>query len=196
MQAMASAGVDVVVVAVTDGEASHPRARASGRDLALVRTDESRRALERLGCGSARVDRLHIADGRVGEHAALVTDFLVHHLGPDDLCLVPWRSDGHPDHDATSLAAAAAAHVAGAPILEYLVWAWHWAGPQSAEVPWSRCRRLNLSRRQAARKRWASYAFRSQIRPMGSDHDGKPLLSDRVLRRFWRPFEVYIEAKA
>ena len=63
-------------------------------------------------------------------------------------------------------------------------------------MPWGRCRRLDLGRHQAARKRWASYAFTSQIRPFGPDHDGMPLLSDRVLRRFWRPFEVFIEEQA
>ena len=78
-------------------------------------------------------------------------------------------------------------------ILEYLVWAWHWATPESTDVPWHRCVRLELGRRQAARKRWATHAFATQIRPFGPDHGGRPLLPDSVLRRFWRPFEVFIE---
>jgi LmbE family N-acetylglucosaminyl deacetylase len=196
LQSMTSARVPMVLVAVTDGEASHPRTQAAGHDLARMRTRESCRALERLGCGAPRVHRLGVADGGVADHTGLVADFLADLLGPDDLCLVPWRSDGHPDHDATGRAAVAAARSTRTPVLEYLVWAWHWAGPQSTDVPWERCRRLNLSRHQAARKRWASYAFTSQIRPLGPDHDGKPLLSDGVLRRFWRPFEVFIEADA
>ena len=52
-------------------------------------------------------------------------------LGPDDLCLSPWRSDGHPDHDATGHAAVAAARLTRTPVLEYLVWAWHWATPEN-----------------------------------------------------------------
>jgi LmbE family N-acetylglucosaminyl deacetylase len=193
LRSMAGAGVETVVVAVTDGEASHPRAHRAGHDLAMTRALERQRALNRLGCGSTHIHRLGFADGTVAEQRERLTDVLCRLLGPEDLCLVPWRSDGHPDHDATGHAAVAAAQATQTRLLEYPVWAWHWARPESADVPWSRCRRFDLSRRQAARKRWASYAFTSQIRPLGSDHEGRALLSDAVLRRFWRPFEVFIE---
>ncbi len=62
-------------------------------------------------------------------------------------------------------------------------------------MPWSQCRRLDLDRRQIARKRWATYAFTSQIRPCHSEERQEPLLSDSILRRFWRPFEVFIEGE-
>ncbi len=194
IQHMARFGVEVVVVAVTDGEASHPRACAAGHDLVVRRITETHVALHRLGCGSLRVQRLHLVDGCVAEQLENLTDLLSCMLGPNDLCVAPWSSDGHPDHDATGRAAVAAAHTTRTPVLEYLIWAWHWAAPESTDVPWRRCRRLDLERRQAARKRWASYAYTSQIRAFGSEHDGRPLLSDAVLRRFWRPFEVFIEA--
>jgi LmbE family N-acetylglucosaminyl deacetylase len=194
LQHMARAGVETVVVAVTDGEASHPRACSLGHDLAVTRAIETQVALGRLGCDSTHVRRLRFVDGFVAEQWENLTDELSRLLGPDDLCVAPWRSDGHPDHDATGLATLAAAHSTRTPVLEYLIWAWHWAVPESTDVPWRRCRRLDLARRQAARKRWASYAFTSQIRPLGSSHDGRALLSDSVLRRFWRPFEVFIEA--
>ena len=123
-----------------------------------------------------------------------LVDVLSDLLGPDDLCLTPWRADGHPDHDATGAGTLAAAAVTNTPVLEYLVWAWHWAAPDSSAVPWSRCRRLDLGRREVARKRWATYAFTSQIAPRRSELGGGPVLADPILRRFWRPFEVFIGA--
>ena len=196
LQVLAARGVEIVVLAVTDGEASHPGAQRCGHDLAAIRAIESRVALRRLECGGTQIERLRFADGSVAEHREDLTDLLRRVLRPRDLCLAPWRADGHPDHEATGLAAVRAARSTGTPVLEYLVWAWHWARPGSTDLPWDRCRRVELGRRQAARKRWASYAFASQIRPFGSDHGGRPLLSDGVLRRFWRPFEVFVEAEA
>ena len=195
LQNMTRAGVEPVLIAVTDGEASHPSERTSGQDLAATRAIETQVALTRLGCGSARVERLGFADGSVADRCHDLTDRLRGLLEPDDLCVAPWRRDGHPDHDATGLAAASAARSTRTPILEYLVWAWHWATPASADVPWYRCSRLELERRQVARKRWATHAFTTQIRPLGPNQDERPLLPDSVLRRFWRPFEVFIEAE-
>jgi LmbE family N-acetylglucosaminyl deacetylase len=188
-------GVETVVVAVTDGEASHPGARARGWDLATARSIETQVALQRLGSGSVGIQRLRFTDGAVAEEVQNLTDVLSRLLRPDDLCLSPWRSDGHPDHDACGHAAVAAARFTHTPLLEYLVWTWHWATPEDAVVPWRQCRRLDLRRRQIARKRWATYAFASQIRPLGCDGGERPLLTDSVLRRFWRPFEVFIEAQ-
>jgi LmbE family N-acetylglucosaminyl deacetylase len=47
----------------------------------------------------------------------------------------PWRHDGHPDHDAAGRAATIASAAAGAPLLQYLVWAWHWADPEGDDPP-------------------------------------------------------------
>ncbi len=195
LQSMGRVGVEMVVVAVTDGEASHPRARALGWDLAAARSTETHVALDRLGCGSVGVRRLRFGDGAVAEQIQPLTAVLSCLLRPDDLCLAPWQLDGHPDHEATGRAAVAAARLTHTPLLEYLVWAWHWATPENAVVPWGRCRRLDLGRRQTARKRWATYAFISQIRPFASEYGGRPVLPHSVLRRFWRPFEVFIEAE-
>jgi hypothetical protein len=81
------------------------------------------------------------------------------------------------------------AAAAGARCVQYLVWAWHWATPEGGDVPWESGRRLALTRRQTARKRWASSAFRSQLRPRD---DGQPVLPQAVMRRFRRPWEVYL----
>jgi LmbE family N-acetylglucosaminyl deacetylase len=185
-------GMDVMVVAVTDGEASHPAAHRLGHGVGAARGHESRVALQRLGCGSASVVRLGIPDGAVASRSQDLADVLSGLLGPDDVCVAPWRSDGHPDHDATGSAALAAGRATRTPVLEYLVWAWHWATPDSAAVPWRHCRRLDLDSAEVARKRWATCAFESQIKPSASEAGQGPILTATMLRRFWRPFEVFI----
>jgi hypothetical protein len=84
---------------------------------------------------------------------------------------------------------------AGAQLLGYLVWAWHWADPQGTDLPWTDCRRFDFDRRTAARKRWASGAFVSQTRPWGPDREGTALLPPPVLKRFWRPYEVFVDPR-
>jgi LmbE family N-acetylglucosaminyl deacetylase len=48
-----------------------------------------------------------------------LTDALVALLGPGDLCVTPWRSDGHPDHNATGSATLTAARTTHTPVLAY-----------------------------------------------------------------------------
>jgi LmbE family N-acetylglucosaminyl deacetylase len=195
IQAMLALRIPVSIIAVTDGEGSHPRTVSEHNfDLRTLRAKESELALTRLGWRIPQIRRLAIPDGRVEEHVDRLGDILVELLLPGDLCVAPWRSDGHPDHNACGEAAAFATGVTGADLLEFLVWAWHWAGPNGDDLPWADCRRLDLSRTVAARKRWATSAFRSQIRPLGVDRTDVPLLPAPVLRRFWRQFEVFIES--
>jgi LmbE family N-acetylglucosaminyl deacetylase len=193
LQYMHHLGVEVAIVAVTDGEGSHPVALDLGVDIASTRAQESAVALDRLGCGSATVTRLGFPDGAVATEVARLTVALSELLGRDDLCLTPWRFDGHPDHDATGEATASAAGAIGSAVLEYLVWTWHWATPDNPIVPWRNCRRLDLDSAQTARKRWATDAFTSQITPRHSELEQGPVLTDAVLQRFRRPFEVFIE---
>jgi LmbE family N-acetylglucosaminyl deacetylase len=191
LQILAGAKVRIEIYAVTDGEASHRG--VPDEQLRRIRTAESFAALHRLDLppGASRV-RLGYPDGQVADHEVDLTDRLRSRLGPDSLCVAPWRLDGHPDHEACGRAAAAAARACGARLFEYPVWAWHWADPAGTDLPWSSARRLELDRRQTARKRWATTAFRSQIRTLGSPAGDSPVLPDPILRRFWRPFEVYI----
>ena len=141
---------------MTDGEGSHPVARALGVDIASTRAQESAVALDRLGCGSATVTRLGFPDGAVATEVPRLAEALCGQLGPDDLCLAPWQFDGHPDHDATGEATTCAAGAIGTAVLEYMVWAWHWATPDSPVVPWGNCRRFDLDTAQTARKVWGN----------------------------------------
>ena len=190
LQVLAHGRVTFEICAVTDGEASHPS--ILGDHVRHTRTVESLTALARLNLpGELRRVRLGYLDGEVAHREIELAGRLSARLRPGSLCVAPWRGDGHPDHDACGRAAAAAAEVTGAELVEYLVWTWHWADPLGTDVPWASCRRVDLSRHQTARKRWATSAFRSQIRPFGAS-DNPVTLPASILRRFWRPFEVYV----
>jgi LmbE family N-acetylglucosaminyl deacetylase len=187
-------GVLVEVIAVTDGEASHPHSRvAATLDLPAVRARETEMALRRLGWDRPAVTRLGLPDGHVAETRRDLDAALSDILLPDDLCVAPWRHDGHPDHDACGDSAVSAARSVGARSLSFLVWTWHWADPFGSDVPWHRCRQLEMSRRAQARKRWSTLAFESQISALGPDDADAPILPEPLLRRFWRPFEVFID---
>jgi LmbE family N-acetylglucosaminyl deacetylase len=193
LQSVRAQGIPVEFVAVTDGEASHPRASRAERDeLRHIRQHERAVGLRRLGWEAPVVTRLGLPDGQLERRAADVARRLGEQLRPGDLVLAPWWHDGHPDHDACGRAARIAAANAGARVLGYLVWAWHWCDPHAADIPWDQCRRFELNRRMAARKRWASGAFVSQTQPFGHGMGGAPVLPSPLLRRFWRRFEVFV----
>jgi LmbE family N-acetylglucosaminyl deacetylase len=186
-------GTDVEVVAVTDGEASHPGSPAAGAiDLRARRHAERGEALRRLTGLEPPVARLGLPDGGVAAHEAELTAALAAVLGPDDLCVAPWARDGHPDHDSAGRAALAAGASASCEVVGYLVWAWHWARPEGDDLPWSACRSLALTGRESARKRWAAAAFTSQLRPLGPDPRDGPVLPDGVVRRSWRRTETFV----
>ncbi len=146
----------------------------------------------RLGCKSVRQQRLHLPDGRLRNHGDYLTEAIAAALEETTLCIAPWEGDGHPDHDACGKAAADACARARVPSVNYLVWAWHWAVPDDRRIPWDDARRLDLSPQVRARKRWASQAFVSQTRPLSHHSGDEAVLPGPVLRRAWRPFEVYL----
>ncbi|WP_240746793.1 PIG-L deacetylase family protein [Cryptosporangium phraense] len=181
---------DAEVVAVTDGEASHPHSTVLTRPaMAAVRRTETDEALTRLGHQTPTIHRLAHPDGAIDEIA--LTTALERLLTPGRWCLASWRGDGHPDHEAVGRAAAAACATTGAILVEYPIWTWHWASPGDPRVPWDRCRRLPLSDAERAAKRHALDAFVSQTRPLGPDPDDAPILPPHVLARFDRPVEVF-----
>ncbi len=176
------------IVAVTDGEASHPGHTALGPEaLRGLRLQERAEALRRLGRPDLPVLRLKHPDGAVGED--LLRRQLTAQLRPGDVCVATWRGDGHPDHEAVGRAAAAAAQASTARLWEYPVWMWQWASPDDPRVPWHRARRLPLDPATAAAKRRAIQAYGSQVRALPPDSD-RVILPPHVLERFHRHHEV------
>ena len=178
------------VVAVTDGDASHPGSgRWSPSALAAVRRAETATALHRLGLPPDATLRLGVPDGGVEAGIAALTRQLAECLGAKDVVFSTWRLDGHPDHEATARACAAAVAQVGARLVEVPVWAWHWSRPGDPRWPWDRARRLDLSPSAQDRKRHAVQAFRSQIEPDAST-GAAPILRNSTVARAARPFEV------
>lgn len=179
------------VVAVTDGEASHPGSTVfAAAGLASLRRDETRAALTALGRPATTVHHLGHPDGDVDERA--LVDQLGALLTPGRWCVATWRADGHPDHEATGRAAAAACAATGALLVEYPVWAWHWARPDDPRVPWDRARRLALDTPTRVAKRAAVNCFETQVRAIGPEPADAAVLPAHVLARFARPFEVFL----
>ena len=73
LQCMRRLGVEIAIVAVTDGEGSHPASAARGVDIASMRAQESMAALDRLGCESTSVTRLGLPDGGVANEMPRLT---------------------------------------------------------------------------------------------------------------------------
>jgi len=187
---LARSGCEVLIVAVTDGTASHAGSTEwSTERLARERPRESREAWRRLGLQAPDALRLGLPDGRV----AALRDHLVERLGallrPMDVVFTTWRADGHPDHEATGEACVIAAERVGAHFIEVPVWAWHWARPGDVRVPWHRACRLSLDAETVRRKRDALAAFTSQLTADAST-GAAPILPPTTIERAQRPFEI------
>lgn len=162
-----SRGVDVQVVSVSDGEGAVPDLSQRERAwLASDRRAELHRATEILGLDAPVF--LGLPDGNLSDReyelTASITDLL--EAGPKGTwCAATWRGDGHPDHEAVGRAALAAAEPAGAVLVEYPVWMWHWALPDDDAVPWHRMSKVRLDRAAVARKQRAAKVFRTQVTP-------------------------------
>lgn len=191
---LAPLGRDMLIVAVTDGTASHPGSTEwTAQRLAAERPLESRRAWESLGLrtdGPATAMRLGLPDGGLQAECSALARTLAAALRPSDIVFTTWRQDGHPDHDATGKACAAAAASCGARLIEVPVWAWHWAEPGDPRLPWHRASRLALDGTSSRMKRMAVDAFASQL--VGDPSTGAgPILRSTTVQRAHRPFEIF-----
>lgn len=185
-------GRRLALVAVTDGDGSHPHSSLwPASRLRNTRPLETREALRRLRLERATVTRLAIPDGQVSEQEESLKQRLLDVLTPQDVVFVTWRLDGHPDHEATGRATLAACQQRGARCIEVPIWTWHWATPGDARVPWERAHRLNLDADVLALKKQAINAFGSQLSADASTGQG-PILPPPVVARLTRAWEVYL----
>jgi LmbE family N-acetylglucosaminyl deacetylase len=187
---LAALGRELLVVAVTDGAASHEGSSLWPPErLARERPLETDRALGRLGLREHDMKRLALPDGGLQPVRDKLAREIVALLRPDDTVFTTWRLDGHPDHEATGQACAAATACVGAKLVEVPVWAWHWAAAGDTRLPWVRAHRIALDPDVAQRKFDAVGAFASQL-----THDAStgaaPILRRTTVERAHRPFEV------
>ncbi|WP_418320693.1 PIG-L deacetylase family protein [Piscinibacter sakaiensis] len=187
---LAARGSPISIIAVTDGDASHPGSPIwSPQRLALRRREESAEGLRRLGLGKLPLHRLGCPDGQVQRRRRGVTAMLQPLLRAGDRVFTTWSHDGHPDHEATALAVERACATVGAVALQAPVWMWHWAEPADPRVPWDQLYRLPLDAETQARKRAAIAAHQTQLTPQ---HDGRDaVLTPRRLNRLLRPAEYF-----
>ena len=178
------------LIAITDGEASHPGLdRAAAARLAEARVAETSTALQRLGA-PAEIVRLKMPDTGVARREPEVRAALSALVPGFQVCLAPWEGDLHADHAAAGRAARGACAAAGARLLSYPIWTWHWAHPRDSRVPWERALRVPLSADAARRKRTAIGCFTSQLRPRGPQRP--PVLPPGMIAHFTRDQEVLI----
>lgn len=122
-------GVEVHVIAVTDGEAAYDDVDA--RQLAATRRREQVTALERLGVGASAITRLGLPDSGLDGHEQTIQRAI------DDVghrfIAAPWVHDHHCDHEACGRAALDVARRSGATVAAGLFWAWHHTNPQGLE---------------------------------------------------------------
>lgn len=191
LQLLAEAQREMVLVAVTDGGASHPDSTLWPAERLLeTRPRESLQALALLGLAQMPIRRAGLPDGEVSSHAGALRVMLEHLLRPGDVVFATWRLDGHPDHEATGRCAAEAVARCGARLVELPIWGWHWARPGDARLPWQRARRLDLSQAQLARKRLAIASYSSQLEADPST-GRPPILPAGALERLLHPYEIY-----
>jgi LmbE family N-acetylglucosaminyl deacetylase len=188
MALLAAAGARLRLIAVTDGEASHP-----GSDpavIALTRAAESDAALGQLGIQQTEVIRLGLPDTAVAAHEDHLAGRLRELCAGFDVCLAPWEGDAHADHEAAGRAARRAALADGRTVLSYPIWMWHWATPADPRVPWRRAYRIPLPDGIAARKRSAIQAFASQLTRRGPGLG--PVLPTGIVAHFTRAQEMLL----
>jgi len=180
---LASVGIRIRLVAVTDGEASH-QGHADPGELVARRCDERAAALRELGASTAEVVRLSLPDSGLGRLEAQLTTPLYQLTAGFDACLAPWENDVHADHEAVGRAARRACPR----LFFYPIWMWHWARPGDPRVPWAQAFRVPLPAVAAQRKRAAIGCFTSQLETR-ADELG-PVLAPDFVAHFTRDFEL------
>jgi LmbE family N-acetylglucosaminyl deacetylase len=182
--ALRAQGVEVFVVAVTDGE--HAYDGADGKELASVRQSEQTEALARLGVPAQNIYRLRFPDSAVAAHEALLIASLRPLVEEGMHLIAPWTGDFHPDHEACGRAAAVIAEEKQVPLTSYFFWTWHRGTPET--VRGLSLVSFGLKAEELRAKVEAIACHRSQL----YHESGEPILSEELLEPARRPYEVYL----
>jgi LmbE family N-acetylglucosaminyl deacetylase len=188
MQRLTTAGWDIDLVVVTDGDASHDDWPGGPSALAATRREELAGALRVLAVGSrCTVVRLGFPDGGVTRAEGRLAEAFGPFVRDAALVLAPHPDDGHPDHDAVGRVAFDLARAHDLPAAAYGVWLWEWSEPGDARYSWVDAVGVALDDEQRARKQDAVAGYRSQITAGPS---GEPILPAEVLEHHARDVEV------
>lgn len=190
LQLLHAQGTHTILLAVTDGDASHPGSTLlTPAELSRLRPQETVAAMQALGV-APHILRARIGDGQISVAMDELHKLLLQLLQPGDVVFTTWRKDGHPDHEACGLAASLATRSCHARLVEMPVWSWHWALPGDRRLPWRHARRLELDADVLQRKQQAVACFQTQLHDDPSS--GQPAVLPRhVLERLLHPYEIY-----
>lgn len=179
------------IIAVSDGEASHPGSRQwPPQQLAAARIDESISGLHQLGLLPHNQSRLSLPDGGLQKCSDLLMQQLSELLQPGDVVFSTWQLDGHPDHEAVGQVTAHVCRNLGCCHWQAPVWMWHWATPGDLRIPWLSMKRLALPPDTLRQKTAALAAHQTQLAPQ--DTGAAAVLPNFALARMLRSFEYFI----
>jgi LmbE family N-acetylglucosaminyl deacetylase len=189
----AQSGQPILVVAVTDGDASHGTDDVTARaELGRLRREESAAGLAHLGAGDCHILRLGIPDGEVLEHQQRLSEHLRALLRPGDVVVSTWHHDGHPDHEGVAAATRNACDAVGCTHWQAPVWMWHWSFPSDTRVPWPQMVVLPIASKLVALKQNALRCHQSQLT---TDHRrAEPVLGEAIYQRSARAFEYFFKS--
>jgi LmbE family N-acetylglucosaminyl deacetylase len=192
-------GVDIHVMVITDGSASHPKSREFPKPrLVSLRESEVRAAMVELGLPDSRIAFLQLPDGnapRRGRRLAAAAARIAEYARTRGITTIAttWAHDPHPDHEAAYLLGCAAARSIEARLLCYPVWAWTLTDHAWLPAKPIRGVRIDITRHRAAKHR-AIACHRSQFSDLIQDDPTAFRLTQEQLTAFDKPFEVFIEA--
>jgi LmbE family N-acetylglucosaminyl deacetylase len=182
--AQTSMGLDVKVIAVTDGE----NAYLDSTDLGRIRRVEQEKALRTLGVRSSDVIRLEFPDCDVADYSNDLVERLLPFISEETHVIAPWPGDFHPDHEACGKAAERAVEIAGGKLSFYFFWTWHRGTATLLQgLP---VQSFALSSAQQNIKLEALRQHHSQL----THPSGEPILRESLLWPAKLPFEIYLSA--
>jgi LmbE family N-acetylglucosaminyl deacetylase len=175
-------GIDVLVIAVTDGEAAHEGVQGLGP----IRQAEQERALERLGVGTNSIIRLALPDSGLGPLEDELVQLIKPMVDDETLIVAPSQFDFHPDHEVCGRASRRVALELGAAMISYPFWTWHRGRVEHLTA--ESLRRFDLDEQLQRGKRAALAEHRSQL----VRESGSAVLPESLLGPARRDFETFI----
>ena len=184
------------IVIVSDGSGSHPNSTAwPPSALRNLREEETMRAVETLGLTRDVVtflrapDRFVPSEGPDAEQLAQSISRIAQDISASAIA-VTWRHDPHCDHAASwKLCAKAVSGMPNRPsLLAYPVWGHTLESVQFEQAP--RGHRLFVGEVLEVKRR-ALACHASQVTPLINDDPSGFVLSNEMISRFTRPYEIF-----
>jgi LmbE family N-acetylglucosaminyl deacetylase len=179
-----SKGIDVTVIAVTDGE----NAYKDSFELGEIREKEQTNALAKLGVDAHHVIRFRFPDSGLKDCESRLAEVLESAIPANAHIVAPWKFDFHPDHEVCGRAAEAIAGDKKVQVTSYFFWTWHRGDRRTLDN--LQLVSLPLAPDEIRAKQEALRCHQSQLQRTC----GLPILPDYLLGPVFRPFEVFSPA--